>query len=169
MRPALQKPPVARRAASKQKPSSTPAAGINIRTIVESDIPSLVAIEHRIVGQGSRTAVERSIHNYIYYGDPDLRLLAEVGGRVVGFIIGEVRPWEFGHHEVGWIKVVGVDPEHQGQGVGRALGEALLKSLRSKGVAKLRTLVEQDSEDLTGYFHSLGLEGANQQVLEREI
>ncbi len=144
-------------------------AKFRLRSIAEGDIPRLVEIEKKITGAGTMSPLERSIHNYVYYGDPDLCIVAEIGKRVVGFLIGEIRPWEFGHEEVGWLKAVGIDPEYQGQGIGKALGDAVLKSLKEKGVHRVRTLVEWDSGDLITYFRSLGFVRSDLLVLERGL
>ncbi len=144
-------------------------AKFRLRSIAEGDIPRLVEIEKKITGAETMTPLEHSIHNYVYYGDPDLCLVAEVGKRVVGFLIGEVRPWEFGHEEVGWLKAVGIDPEYQGRGIGKALGDAVLKALKDKGVHRVRTLVEWDSGDLITYFRSLGFVRSDLLVLERGL
>ncbi len=142
---------------------------VEIRSITEADIPRLVAIERSITHQEAMTPLEKSIHNYLYYGNPQLCLAAEAAGEVVGFLIGEVRAWEFGHEQVAWIKVVGVDPGHKGRGVGRALGEAFLKALRAQGVRRVKTLVEADSPDLKRCFKALGFAEGDQMVLERPL
>jgi predicted N-acetyltransferase YhbS len=145
-------------------------ASVRVRSITEGDVPALVAIQRAIAGDQGMASLERSIHNYIYYGDPDLCLVAESDRRVVGFIIGEIRPWEFGEpREVGWVKVVGVDPEEQGKGTGRILGEALLAAFRGKGVKKVRTLVGWDLGDLISYFKALGMARGDLLALEREL
>ncbi len=49
---------------------------------------------------------------------PDVvRLKAVIGNQMVGFIAGEPRPSE----KLAWIATIGVLPEHQNQGIGRAL------------------------------------------------
>lgn len=61
--------------------------------------------------------------------DPLLNLGAEIDGKLVGFVFAEIRLWEFGRGEkTGLIKVLGIDPEYQGRGIGRKLGETLLRS-----------------------------------------
>lgn len=104
------------------------------------------------------------------YGDPLLNLGAEIDGRLAGFIFGEVKIWEFGRGErTGWIKVLGVDQEFQGMGVGHKLGETLLDHFRKKNVRKVRTLVEWYEGDLISYFKSLGFNMLSMLPLEKEI
>ena len=55
-------------------------------------------------------------------------LVAEVDGKVAGFIIGEIRAWEFGSPPAGWIFAIGVDPESRQIGIGTHLFKAISKA-----------------------------------------
>lgn len=141
-----------------------------VRSVGESDIPEMVRIEGEITGSTEVSALERILHDYLDHGDLDLIIAADVDRKLVGFLVGEIRPWEFGEdEEVAWIKVVGVDPRYQGRGIGKQLGEAFLKSLKSKGIRRLRTLVPWDSGDLITYFKALDFERSRFVVLERLV
>lgn len=143
---------------------------IPVRTLAEADIPAMVRIERAITQSVELAALERTLQDYLRQGDPDLLLGAEAEGELAGFLIGELRPWEFGEEEsVAWIKVVGVHPRHQGQGIGRRLGEAFLERLRAKGSARVRTLVPWDSGDLITYFKVLGFARSSYVALERGV
>jgi len=99
-----------------------------------------------------------------------LNLGAEIDAKMVGFIFGEIKIWEFGRGEkTGWIKVLGVDHEYQGMGVGHKLGETLLSHFQKKNVKKVRTLVEWYEGDLISYFKSLGFNMLSMLPLEKEI
>ncbi|MFQ5837268.1 MAG: GNAT family N-acetyltransferase [Thermoplasmata archaeon] len=141
-----------------------------VRSVGEADIPEMVRIEKEITKSSKVGALERILHNYTNYGDPDLILAAEADDNFVGFLIGEIRPWEFGEdEEIAWIKVVGVDPKYQGRGIGKRLGEAFLRNLKAKGIRKVRTMVEWDSGDLITYFKTLGFDRSNFIALERTV
>jgi ribosomal protein S18 acetylase RimI-like enzyme len=143
---------------------------IKVRSIGEADIPSMVRIEGEITSSQRLDSLERTLREHIQRGDPDLLLGAEADGRLVGFLIGEIRSWEFGEdEEVGWIKVVGVDPKYQGRGIGKRLGEAFLRSLESRGITRVRTMVEWDAGDVITYFKSLGFDRSNFIALERTL
>ncbi len=58
---------------------------------------------------------------------PDVvRLKAVIGNQMVGFIAGDPHPSE----KLAWIATLGVLPEHQNQGIGRALLENCEKHLK---------------------------------------
>jgi ribosomal protein S18 acetylase RimI-like enzyme len=84
-------------------------------------------------------------------------LVAVAGPRVVGFVIGEVRDWEFGSPPCGWVFAIDVDPQARQQGIGtRLLDEAKARFARA-GVAKLRTLLHRDNLLILSFFRSQGL------------
>lgn len=49
-----------------------------------------------------------------------VRLKADLAGRMVGFIAGDIRD----HEKTSWIATIGVLPEYRGQGLGKRLLEA---------------------------------------------
>ena len=99
-----------------------------------------------------------------------LNLGAEIDGKLVGFMFGEIKLWEFGRAEkTGWIKVLAVDPEYQGMGVGLRLGETILGHFQKKNVKKVRTLVEWHEGNVISYFKSLGFNMLGMLPLEKEI
>ncbi len=143
---------------------------VSVRSITEVDIPDVVRIEREITGSPQVRTLEAILRHYIHHGDPDLLLAADADGKLVGLLIGEIRPWEFGEdEEVAWVKVVGVDPKHQGQGIGKQLGEAFVEKLRAKGIERIRTLVPWDSGDLITYFKALGFDRSHFVALERSV
>ncbi len=142
---------------------------MRVRPLKPSDLAAVSRIERRITGSRRTSSLVRNLRKHLTR-DPGSCLAAEIDGRVVGFIVGEIRPWEFGEdREVGWIRVVGVDPDYQGKGVGRALGERLLRYFRTKGVRRTRTVVEWDAGDVIAYFRTLGFGRGDGITLEMDL
>jgi len=134
-------------------------ANITIRTMEERDIPRAVEIESAIMGAKRSTTLRGSLTAYLAKGERNACLVAEAEGKVVGFLVGDVRTWDFGEdQEIGWIRIVGIDPAFQGHGVGKALGEALMRYFETRGITTVRTTVEWDAGDLIAYFRTLGFE-----------
>lgn len=149
---------------------------INIRMLGMDDLEDILRIEEKIERELDLKTTERMEHlkkTAIYHlqqDDPLLNLGAEIDGKLVGFVFAEVRLWEFGRGEkTGWIKVLGVDPEYQGRGIGRKLGETLLDHFKRKNINKVRTLVDWYEGDLISYFKSLGFNILNMIPLEKEL
>ncbi len=133
---------------------------VSIRVLDTVDIGAVTAIDEKITGRYRPEDWERRVGYYLRR-DPDAALVAEQGGEVVGFMLGEVRSGEFGLEEpTGWIEVLGVDPERQGAAVGRRLADALLAHFKGRGATTVRTLVDETMGDVAGFFGSLGFEPA---------
>ena len=134
----------------------------------QEDINTILAIEEATTGKRTKE-LEDTANFLLEHGDPHSTLVAELDGKMVGFIIGERKLWEFGvSQETGWIKSLGVYPDYQGRGVGIALGNALLEHYRSIGIKVVRTLVDWH-DPLTHYFRHLGFEISSQVALELSI
>ncbi len=145
-------------------------ANVSIRTMEERDIPRAVEIETAIMGAKRSTTLRGSLTAYLGKGERNACLVAESDGKVVGFLVGDVRTWDFGEdQEVGWIRIVGIDPSFQGHGVGKALGEALMRYFETRGVTTVRTTVEWDAGDLIAYFRTLGFQRSGFIGLEKHL
>jgi len=156
------------------------ASEVEVRPLVPEDLPQVLEIERRLQSmrrtelpsavplEAELEAFAKTVEYHLEYSDPPLRLGAELEGRLVGFIFGEIRLWEFGGgEETGWIKILAVDPDYQRRGIGRRLGEELLEHFRRRGIQRVRTLVDSYSGELIAYFRSLGFQIVNMLCLER--
>lgn len=143
--------------------------GVRIRKLRAGDVAAVASIQRRITGSRRTVALERYLRRVLRTRE-GICLVALVDGDVAGFLVGDVRPWEFGEdREVAWVKVVGVDPRRQGEGLGRMLGERFLAQLKRRGIKRVKTLVEWDSGDLVAYFRALGFDRADSIVLDRSV
>lgn len=134
---------------------------VRVRPADELDIDDIVRIDEKIGGEYRPEVWERRLGYYIRR-DPESSVVAEADGKVVGFMLGEVRSGEFGlEHPTGWIEVLGVDPDFRGRAVGRLMADAMLQHFRDQGATEVRTLVEEERMgDVAGFFRSLGFEQA---------
>lgn len=96
-------------------------------------------------------------------------LVAEIEGQVIGFIIGEVRAWEFGSPPCGWVFALGVTPNRRELGVGQLLLQELCQRLQQAGVTTLRTMVDRENKLTLSFFRSQGLRTGRYIELEKEI
>lgn len=137
------------------------ARQVSVRPASELDIGDIVRIDEQIRGEYRPEVWERRLGYYIRR-DPDASMVAIADGRVVGFMLGEVRSGEFGlEHPTGWIEVLGVDPDFRGRAVGRQMAQAMLGHFRERGAVEVRTLVDAgEMGDVAGFFRALGFEPA---------
>ena len=156
------------------KPASS---ALRIRHLVGGDVDAITNIVLEISRSAGKDEHKKTISylretagKHIERNDPLMNLGAELDGRLAGFIIGEVRAWEFGQTgKTGWINALGVDPKQRGRGAGKKLGEALLANFRALGITRVRTLVNWYEGDLLSYFRALGFNVFNMTPLETKI
>ena len=148
---------------------SNVATGTRIRPLDELDIGSIVKIDERITGI-YRPEVWEQRAGYYLRRDPDASQVAEVDGKVVGFMLGEIRAGEFGLEEPGgWIERFGIDPDHRGQDLGRRMFDAIRTHFESRGAKSVRTLVDTTDAGVAGFLKAVGFAPAPLQALEIEL
>lgn len=131
-----------------------------VRPVNELDLDGIVEIDEIISGEYRPEIWEERVSYYLRR-DPDASQAALLDGKVVGFMLGEVRSGEFGEEQLtGWVEVMGVDPEYRGHAIGRRLAEALFDHFRDLGATSVRTLVDEDMSELADFFAALGFEPA---------
>jgi len=91
-------------------------------------------------------------------GTPAHVLVAEVGGRVIGSIIGTFDGWR------GNIYRLAVHPDFRRQGVARALVVEVEKWLTRQGAKRITALVEKDHPWATGFWEAMGY-GVDQRIV----
>ena len=152
------------------------SANVAVRFLGMDDLDDILRIQQRLVGDQQIENPEKLLTlkdttvYHLQHGDPLLNLGAEIDGKLVGFLIGDIRRWEFGRSEmIGWILILGVDREYHGMGVGRKLGATLFDHFRKKNVRKVQTLVEWHDGELISFFKSLGFNWLPMLPFEKEI
>lgn len=94
---------------------------------------------------------------------------AEAAPRVVGFIVGEIRAWEFGSTPCGWVFALSVEPKIRLRNVGTALFEAISAEFKKAGVNKMRTMVARDARLPLLFFRSEGMMAGPYIQLEKDL
>ncbi len=84
--------------------------------------------------------------------------VAEIRGKVVGFMISYITAGNFGAAQIAWIALFGVDPKYMGQEIGKSLAKEIFEYYLKKGVKKIYTSVRWDSTDILSFFKILGFE-----------
>lgn len=143
--------------------------GLSIRPLTTGDLEAIVEIDRKVLGK-----TRRDYWKKIELPDPRYALsclVAEIDGRVIGFIVGEVSGWEFGiPNTMGWITTIGVDPSYQHRGVARRLSEEFIKNLKAIGVTIVYTLVNWNDWDVLKFFHAMGFKRGGEMInLELKI
>lgn len=144
---------------------------MTIRSVRRSDLDQVIALDAQETGLEKRDYWERVYKRY-GRGARDAQswfFVAVAGASVVGFVIGEVRDWEFGSPPCGWLFAVNVDPRARQAGIATRLMAAFVDALRAAGVRKLRTLLARENTLILSFFRSQGMMAAPVIPLEMDL
>jgi ribosomal protein S18 acetylase RimI-like enzyme len=150
-------------------------AAVRVRRVRAADVANVIALDAHITKLAKpdywtdvfRRYGKQRLHERFF-------LVAEssVGTakpRVLGFIIGEIRAWEFGSTPCGWVFALSVDPEARLHGIGSALYEAISNEFKKAGVGKMRTMVARDASLQMLFFRSEGMMAGPYLQLEKDL
>ena len=144
-------------------------AGTRIRPLDELDIGAIVRIDERIGGIYRPDIWEQRVGFYLRR-DPGASQVAEADGKVVGFMLGDLRAGEFGLEEPsGWIERFGIDPDHRGRDLGRLMFDAMVAHFKAGGAHTVRTLVDRKDAEVAGFLRALGLSPSPLEALEMRL
>ena len=142
---------------------------VKIRFMENEDLEAIVKIDGKVLGENRRSYWEREselMKNKV----SQVSLVAEVEGKVVGFILGDISGWEFGVPDtIGWVDTIGIDPAYQKKRIATALASELIKNLKALGVRSIYTLVSWNDWDLLQFFHAMGFTRGDMINLELKI
>jgi GNAT superfamily N-acetyltransferase len=153
----------------------TKGEALRIRRVRADDMRRVTTLDKRVTGVG-KNAYWRDI--FARYGKRRTRerffLIAEPATHgsakeLLGFIIGEVRAWEFGSAPCGWIFALAVEQGARLRGVGEALFEAISVEFASSGVTKVRTMVERSDRLPMLFFRGAGMAAGPYIQLEMDL
>lgn len=130
-------------------------SSLSIRPMTVGDINAIVDIDRRVIGKSRPEYWMKLVPQNPQY--PFSSLVAEFEGKVIGFVVGEVSGWEFGVPDtIGWLSIIGVDPDYQHRGVAKRLGQEFIGNLKAIGVSVIYTLVNWNDWDLLKFFREMG-------------
>lgn len=150
------------------------ASAVRIRRVRVGDIAGIAALDRRVTGL-SKVGYWREMYERYGKRQPErIFLVAEsvtAGNEpaTIGFIVGEVRAWEFGSAPCGWVIALSVDPDVRLQGVGEGLFGTISSEFRQAGVNKMRTMVARDNTLHLMFFRSEGMMAGPYIQLEKEL
>ena len=148
---------------------------LSVRRVAKTDIPQVIALDERVTGLAKSAYWhdvferfgQRGLHERFFLVAEAAE--AEPDPRMLGFIVGEVRAWEFGSEPCGWVLALSVEPRARLHGIGQALFEAISTEFKQAGVDKMRTMVARDNRLHLLFFRSEGMMAGPYIQLEKEI
>ncbi len=144
---------------------------MRIRALRPSDLANVVRLDGQHTGRRKPAYWRRVFDGFVRpgHGAGRVALAAEDEGLMVGYLIGEVRAFEFGSEPCGWVFAVGVDRERLRRGIASGLLNEARRRFRRAGVRTVRTMIRRDDVPLMSFFRSSGFVGGRFLQLESAI
>lgn len=149
--------------------ASSACTKVTIRRGTPDDLATVIGLDHRITGLAKEGYWTDLFHRFERRGDGRAILVAEDGGHIKGFIVGEVRAWEFGEPPCGWVFALEVDPSCRERGLSTRLFDEMAAFFREQGVGKIRTMLRRDDVLLMSFFRSQGMMAGPFIELEKDL
>lgn len=129
---------------------------VRVRQARMADLSSIIALDQDNTGTAKPDYWRKLFRHYSADHDGRAFLVAETwpDRRFLGFIIGEVRAWEFNSPPCGWIFALGVTPGARLQHVATRMFEAIGGFFRDAGVTTVRTMIARDDKLVMSFFRS---------------
>jgi len=140
-----------------------------IRTAAETDLAAIMTFDERSNKDSNPRYWQQMFARYGADKDKQLFLVCEADDEIVGFIIGEVRDWEFGSHPCGWVFALGVRPDIRLSGVATRLFAAICTFFKEAGATTVRTMLARQDIDSLSFFRSQGMMAGPYVQLEKDI
>ena len=128
-----------------------------IRRMKAEDVDAISQIDHKLSGP-RRVGAFVSLKSERFGGPLDMSIVAEVNGRVVGFIQAGLAYVDIPVTEVGIIQSIAVDPDYQRQGIATKLINTLLDNCYAGGVDTLRIAIDDRFVQLRNFFERRGFQ-----------
>ncbi len=133
----------------------TPDASPRIRPLKAEDLSEVVRIDGLHTGLRKRAYWTRVLERFLKRDGRAARigLALEAPKGLAGYLLGEVRAFEFGSEPCGWIFAIGVDPNSERHGVASHLLAEAVGRFKARGVPRIRTMVRRNDEPVLQHFH----------------
>jgi predicted N-acetyltransferase YhbS len=145
---------------------------IKIRLMKVGDFNAVVRIDEKVLKASRSEYYRLKFETAVQSPDflPTSLVAEEEDGTVVGFVMGELYIGEYGiSQKRATLVQIGVNPDYQHKGIGEQLINEFMDHLRSLGVQKLNTLVDEDDSKLTHFFSANQFSPSKTINLERNL
>jgi ribosomal protein S18 acetylase RimI-like enzyme len=150
---------------------AAPAEASAIRDLEPGDLAAVTRIDAYHTGARKSAYWKRVLAKFLSSRGERFRVgLAAPGGRsLAGYLLGEVRAFEFGSEPCGWIFAIGVAPAALRHGVASALLSEAGRRFRNAGVTTVRTMVRRNDVPVLAFFRASGFAGGPYVQLEMNV
>lgn len=131
---------------------------MRIRPAEIPDISQIIALDKKVTGLAKPDYWQGMFERYgVRQQKESFFLVAESAQLLEGFVVGEIRAWEFGSPPCGWIFAIQIAPKARLKGIGSELFDAMCLRFREAGVVNVRTMIARDNTPVLSFFRSQGM------------
>lgn len=141
---------------------------IRVRELEAKDADDIAVIYASIVRKPVEVDFKALIEQHAQ-NQNDICYVAELNGKIIGFMISYILTFGFGIEKSAWIASLGVDPEFMGQGIGDHLARQIFLIYKRMGITRVYTSVRWDSTDLLSFFKILGFDRSRFINLKKDL
>lgn len=143
---------------------------VSIRRWKADDVDEICEIFSLITNKGVDADFKRMVLERAQkVGIEDGHFVAELQGKIVGFMISYILPFGFGAEDCAYIATMGVHPKYMDQGIGAGMTKEIFMFFKSRGITNVYTSVRWDSTDLLSFFKTMGFERSNYINLKQSL
>jgi ribosomal protein S18 acetylase RimI-like enzyme len=142
------------------KMSNVEEAEVSIRRMTRNDIQAVLALDRK-VGSGRGLLSYKDMATTDPGGPLDLSFVAEVDGKMSGFIMNRLAYLMVPFTEVCIIQGILVHPDYQKHGIASKLLQRLLEHCQTEGINTIRALVPERDEVLRHFVERHGFRRSN--------
>ena len=140
-----------------------------IRPLCPEDLDRVSDIQSTITGSSRKPFFKKLLA--LVQANPKgfIHCAVEDAGTLQGFAFARIQEGDFGTLEkVAVLDIIGVAPESQGKGVGKAVIAGITQLVQAKGIGVLKTQADWADRALSQFFSSAGFTLAASQIIERD-
>jgi ribosomal protein S18 acetylase RimI-like enzyme len=154
---------------AKGKGNAGDAPRPRVRGAQAADLDQVIDIDARVTGLRKREYWAEILRRYGGGRAQRFFLVADSSARIEGYVVGDVRDWEFGSPPCGWVFGIAVRPDARQGGIATQLLDSISEGFRRHGVTKVRTLLARNNHLVLSFFRSQGMMAAPFIALERDL
>lgn len=139
---------------------------VKIRRMDEADLPGINEVCRLLFDKERISTWPQAYEAHWKNHRPTLNFVAETNGEIIGFLVGGIRRARRMIPLIGWMDIMGVNPDYQRKGIGRRLVEAFAEEC-GRSSAAVSVNFKKNDKALKKFFGSLGFKEGDLVTFER--
>lgn len=142
----------------------------DVQSMKPQDLQEIARIDRALTGRDRTDYMQAKLAEAMNDSALRVSMTARLDGTIVGYLMARADLGDFGRTEpAAVIDTIGVDPEYEHRGVGRALLSQLFANLGALRVERVETLTAPRDQDLLGFLFDAGFQPSQRLAFSRSI